>query len=153
MILHVLFQAAGVHDVTTPEHTHVLLGVMHIIHTYGTVLLEGSYYALMCIFALYAYASIACVTMERFISAAYTTYSTFVAVVDFFLLRLVVEEVADGAEIRSELYSASLAILLWFLYVFTFVASNFRNIVPPHLVALLRVPLVMVMHFIMAESA
>lgn len=82
----------------------------------------------MVLFAFDAYASLAGITMEGFVTTSDAAYSALVAMIDFLLNLIIVEEITDTAEVGSKLYVTIFAVLLWFLYMLTIQAFDFLYI-------------------------
>lgn len=110
-------------------------------------------HAFMVVLKSQTKAALAHVAMEEVFSAADTTYTAAVAVEYFLLFVIIIEQVADLAQVTSELYVATLTFLLHGLLGVTLVALDHGDCVPVHLMVLFRVHFALKFDFIVTQTA
>ncbi len=92
---------------------------MHVTQTDWTVLLEARFFALVVIKHRNRITAATFIAVKLRVSTAYTTYSAFVAVVNFFSFCLIVVKRANSAVVICKVLVAIYAGFRFWLFLFT----------------------------------
>ena len=128
-------------------------GAVHVFHAHHTVILQLALCARVVSFLHHGEAALTLVAVEEVVTASNSTDAAPFAVEDLLPFVVIVEQIADAAEVPGELDFTLFAGFLWLLNCVTVVALDLLDVMTIKLVVLLWIELVLIFHLVMAESA
>ena len=140
------------HRVTTSQKLCRLATRLHILHADNAILLQSVLNTLMVCLLENAQAAATSVTVKVVLSSTHSTNATALAMKYFLLVTIVIIQIADRVKIAGKLDSTITAIVLRLLNCPTFVAFYGSHLFTRKLMIFLRIHLILIMHFIMAQS-